>query len=101
MKLKVTDCVIKALKGIIECKGRSLDIKDELKAKVEECNWNPDFMKVRALQWIDGLSWDWCISRQRYFGVPFPIWYSKRAGEEGKVIIATADELPVSFCSSR
>ncbi len=73
-----------------------LDIKDELKAKVEECNWNPDFMKVRANQWIDGLSWDWCISRQRYFGVPFPIWYSKRAGEEGKVIIATADEMPVN-----
>jgi valyl-tRNA synthetase len=47
-------------------------------------------------QWIDGLSWDWCISRQRYFGVPFPIWYSKRAGEEGKVIVASPDQLPVN-----
>ncbi len=73
-----------------------MDIKDQLKAKSAECNWHPEWMQVRMDQWIDGLNWDWCISRQRYFGVPFPVWYSKRPGEEGKVLIADADQLPVN-----
>ncbi len=73
-----------------------LDQKEQLKAKAAECNWYPQYMKIRMDQWIDGLNWDWCISRQRYFGVPFPVWYSKRAGEEGKILIADADQLPVN-----
>lgn len=73
-----------------------LDQKEQLKAKSSECNWYPPYMKVRMDQWIDGLNWDWCISRQRYFGVPFPVWYSKRAGEEGKILVADADQLPVN-----
>lgn len=73
-----------------------LDIKEQLKAKSAACNWHPEWMQVRMDQWIDGLNWDWCISRQRYFGVPFPVWYSKRAGEEGKVLLAEADQLPVN-----
>ncbi len=73
-----------------------LDQKEELKAKAAECNWHPDYMRIRINQWIDGLSWDWCISRQRYFGVPFPVWYSKRAGEEGKIILPDAADLPVN-----
>ena len=71
-----------------------LDKKDQLKAKAAECNWYPEYMKVRIDQWIDGLQWDWCISRQRFFGVAFPVWYSKRAGEEGKILVADADQLP-------
>ena len=71
-----------------------LDKKEELKAKAEECNWFPDYMQVRVDQWIDGLAWDWCISRQRFFGVAFPVWYSKRAGEEGKILTADIDQLP-------
>ena len=51
-----------------------LDKKELLKAKAAECNWYPDYMKVRIDQWIDGLQWDWCISRQRFFGVKFPVW---------------------------
>ncbi len=73
-----------------------LDEREALKAKAAECNWNPPYMKTRIDQWIDGLSWDWCISRQRYYGVPFPVWYSKRAGEEGKIIVADEDQLPVN-----
>ncbi len=71
-----------------------LDRKDLLKAKAAECNWFPEYMKVRIDQWIDGLAWDWCISRQRFFGVAFPVWYSKRAGEEGKILVAEVDQLP-------
>ncbi len=74
---------------------RITDKKEALKAKGAECAWHPEFMKLRLDQWIDGLKEDWCISRQRFFGVPFPIWYSKRAGEEGKVLFADADQLPV------
>jgi len=71
-----------------------LDKKDELKRIANEANWYPAFMKVRIDQWIDGLAWDWCISRQRFFGVSFPVWYSKRAGEEGKILVADIDQLP-------
>lgn len=75
---------------------RLLDIKAELLAQSAKCNWHPSYMKVRLDHWIEGLKWDWCISRQRFFGVPFPIWYSKRKGEEGKIIFAHKDDLPVN-----
>ncbi len=71
-----------------------LDKKEELKKKAQECNWFPQYMLVRIEQWIDGLSWDWCISRQRFFGVNFPVWYSKRVGEEGKILVADVSQLP-------
>jgi len=71
-----------------------LDKKELLKSKANECNWFPEYMKVRIDQWIDGLQWDWCISRQRFFGVAFPVWHSKRAGEEGKILVAEIDQLP-------
>lgn len=74
---------------------RITDKKDALKAKGAECGWHPEFMKLRLDQWIDGLKEDWCVSRQRFFGVPFPVWYSKRAGEEGKLLFADHDQLPV------
>lgn len=74
---------------------RIVDKKDDLLKKGAECNWCPDYMRIRLNQWIEGLKEDWCISRQRFFGVPFPVWYSKRAGEEGRIIVAEFDQLPV------
>lgn len=73
---------------ILEQKAQVLD-------KVKECNWHPSNMRKRMEVWIEGLNWDWCISRQRYFGVPFPAWYSKRKGEEGKIILAEIKALPI------
>ena len=71
-----------------------LDKKEQLKEQAKKCNWYPEYMCVRIEQWIDGLSWDWCISRQRFFGVKFPVWYSKRKGEEGKILVASLKQLP-------
>ena len=59
-----------------------LDKKEQLKRKANECNWYPEYMRVRIEQWIDGLSWDWCISRQRFFGVKFPVWNLKSFNPE-------------------
>lgn len=73
-----------------------LDIKQELLEQSAKCRWHPAYMKVRLDHWIEGLKWDWCISRQRFFGVPFPVWYSKRKGEEGKILFAHQDDLPVN-----
>lgn len=101
-----------AIKHMVKCAERSgspLEIipteqwfvavtkhKKQLLEKVNECNWNPSYMAKRAEQWIESLEWDWCISRQRYFGVPFPVWYSKRAGEHGKILLPSIQQLPVN-----
>ncbi len=74
---------------------RITDKKEALLEKGKECKWYPEYMHIRLNQWIDGLKEDWCISRQRFFGVPFPVWYSKRAGEEGRPIFASSQQLPV------
>ncbi len=50
--------------------------REALLARGEELTWHPDFMKHRYKSWVEGLNGDWCISRQRYFGVPFPVWYT-------------------------
>ncbi|MFH0969075.1 MAG: valine--tRNA ligase [Patescibacteria group bacterium] len=69
-----------------------LDIKDAFKKRGEELNWYPKFMKVQLDNWIDGLKWDWCVSRDRFYGVPFPIWYCENCGE---IILPKDNELPV------
>lgn len=69
-----------------------LDLKDKLVETGMSSNWYPDFLRSRLKNWIDGLQWDWCISRQRFFGVPFPVWYCKDCGE---VKLAETEDLPV------
>ncbi|MGN7678224.1 MAG: valine--tRNA ligase, partial [Anaplasma sp.] len=74
---------------------RIVEHKEALLKQVGKVRWHPDSMRKRMEIWIENLDWDWCISRQRYFGVPFPVWYSKREHELGKVLLPTADALPV------
>jgi valyl-tRNA synthetase len=54
--------------------------------------WHPEFMRTRYENWIEGLNWDWNISRQRYYGVPFPVWYCRACDEP---IMASPEQLPV------
>ena len=58
-----------------------------------EINWYPSHMHNRYNEWVENILWDWCISRQRYFGVPFPVWYCKECGNP---VFARIEDLPVN-----
>ena len=77
---------------------RTLELRDRLLARGEELRWHPPFMAHRYRAWVEGLNSDWNISRQRFFGVPFPVWYP--LDDDGSVrfdqpLLAGEDRLPV------
>jgi valyl-tRNA synthetase len=80
--------------------GRDAALRDKLLAAGREINFTPDHMRVRYENWVGGLTGDWLVSRQRFFGVPLPVWYELDAnGEKGAVIVPPESALPVDPAS--
>jgi valyl-tRNA synthetase len=77
---------------------RTIEHREELLARGRQLKWHPPYMRARFEDWVNGLTGDWCISRQRFFGVPFPVWYPLDAGGAvlyDQPIAADVDGLPV------
>ena len=78
--------------------GRDENLREKLLACGDELKWHPDFMQHRYANWVGGLNGDWLVSRQRYFGVPIPLWY--RLDAHGEIIydnplVPTSGQLPI------
>ncbi len=78
--------------------ARDAALREAMAERGRQIEWHPGFMRVRYEHWVEGLNSDWLISRQRYFGVPFPVWYP--VGTDGEPawdepILADSDALPV------
>ncbi|HYJ48546.1 MAG TPA: valine--tRNA ligase, partial [Microbacterium sp.] len=83
--------------------ARDEELRDNLIALGKQVRWHPDFMRVRFENWTNGLTGDWLVSRQRFFGVPIPVWYGLDENGErdyGRVLVPTADQLPIDPTSA-
>jgi valyl-tRNA synthetase len=77
---------------------KTVDFREALLARGRELQWHPEYMRHRYENWVNGLAGDWCVSRQRFFGVPFPVWYAVRADgniDYERPIVADEARLPV------
>ena len=77
---------------------KTMDYRDELISRGRELQWHPEYMRHRFENWVNGLAGDWCISRQRFFGVPFPVWYRVRGDgtlDYDRPLIPDESRLPV------
>ena len=78
--------------------GRDQNLRKQLLSRGDELSWHPDYMKVRYQNWVEGLNGDWLISRQRFFGVPLPIWYKLDENANPiyeQVLIPKENQLPI------
>jgi valyl-tRNA synthetase len=77
---------------------RTMEHADDFKRRGREMRWIPEWTRTRYENWVDGLNTDWCISRQRFFGVPFPVWYPLDAdglADHSRPILPDDSMLPV------
>jgi valyl-tRNA synthetase len=77
---------------------RLLDKKERILGAGDAIRWHPDFMRLRFRNWTENLNVDWCISRQRFFGPAFPVWYPlgpDGAPDHATPLVAPPERLPV------
>jgi valyl-tRNA synthetase len=70
---------------ILEYKKQFLNLADKIE-------WYPEFMKSRYVNWVENTKWDWCISRQRFYGIPFPVWHCKKCNT---ILLPDEKNLPI------
>jgi valyl-tRNA synthetase len=78
--------------------GRSAQLRETMLARGRQLRWHPEHMRTRYEHWVEGLTGDWLVSRQRYNGVPIPVWYPLDAGGQpirDEPIVPAEDRLPV------
>jgi valyl-tRNA synthetase len=69
-----------------------IDHKKEFLALADRISWYPQHMKFRYTNWVENIGWDWCLSRQRFYGIPFPVWHCKKCNE---ILPAKINQLPI------
>jgi valyl-tRNA synthetase len=77
---------------------KTIEFREALLERGRELQWHPPHMRARFENWTNGLTGDWCVSRQRFFGVPFPVWFPLDAhgrADYARPLAARDDQLPV------
>jgi valyl-tRNA synthetase len=77
---------------------KTMEFRSALVQRGREMKWHPEYMRVRFENWVNGLNGDWCISRQRFFGVPFPLWYpidKDGSVDYSRAIVPDEAQLPI------